>query len=64
MAATTALLGGILARTAGITTAIEFGSNIGLKPIALRRLLKRKPRQAATARAANADERVRDRIRP
>lgn len=39
VAANTALLGGIVARTTGITTAIEFGSNIGLKLIALRRLL-------------------------
>jgi len=41
LASKTALLARILGRTAGITTAIEFGSNIGLNLAALKRLLPR-----------------------
>ncbi|MGO9903229.1 MAG: pseudaminic acid biosynthesis-associated methylase [Solirubrobacteraceae bacterium] len=39
VAAKTALLARVLARTAGVATAIEFGANIGLNLIALTRLL-------------------------
>jgi pseudaminic acid biosynthesis-associated methylase len=51
VAANTALLARVLARTAGVATAIEFGANIGLKLMALRRLL---PEVQLTAVEINA----------
>jgi spore coat polysaccharide biosynthesis protein SpsF len=41
VAANTPLLGRIFARTAGVATATEFGLNIGLNLVALKRLLPR-----------------------
>lgn len=56
VAAGTALLGRALARTTGISTAIEFGSNIGLKLVALKRLLPDVELSAVEINAAAADQ--------
>jgi pseudaminic acid biosynthesis-associated methylase len=54
VACNTALLGRILSRTAGIATVIEFGSNIGLNLVALKRLLPQAELSAIEINAAAA----------